>query len=53
MQVIKLQTSHGTIARDTAQGATSCTVPVALNQFAMRLHNDVTNGTHRGISEVP
>ena len=53
MEVIKLQTGHGTIPRDTTEGATSCAVPVALDHLAMCLNNNVTNSAHRGVVQVP
>lgn len=47
MEVVNLQTGHSTIARDPPKGATSCAVPVSLDQFAVCLNHDVRNSSHR------
>jgi hypothetical protein len=47
MEVINLQTGHSTVARDPPKGATSCAVPVPLDQLAVCLDHDVRNSSHR------
>ena len=52
MEVVNLQAGYSTIARDPPKGATSCAVPVSLDQFAVCLDHYVRNSSHRGSIKI-